>query len=139
MARLREERTAAYEVAMSADAIRQMHERQLGWTRANFRNAALLAESIEPAVVPPRPPPVTAQEKQYTALVAKLAAERTAALAATRRDTTTYSFKHEGVFEAVTDPDGALRQQWSCCAANTLQSKGCKAVRRDHRSWKYDI
>ena len=43
---------------MSADAIRHMHELQLGWTRANFRNAALLAESIEPAVVPPRPPPV---------------------------------------------------------------------------------
>ena len=138
MARLREERTAAYEVAMSADAIRQMHERQLGWTRANFRNAALLAESIEPAVVPPRPPPVTAQEKQYTALVAKLAAERTAALAATRRDTTSFTYKHDGVFEAVADPDGAMRQQWSCCARNGLQSQGCKAVRHDHRSWRYD-
>jgi hypothetical protein len=138
MARLREERTAAYDASMSADAIRAMHERQLGWTKANFRNAALLAESIEPAVVPPRPPPASAQERQYTALVARLAAERTAALAATRRDTSSFSFKHDGVFEAVADPDGAQRQQWSCCAANGLHSQGCKAVRRDSRAWTYD-
>jgi hypothetical protein len=138
MATLRAQRTAAYEVTMSADAIRHMHELQLGWTRANFRNAALLAESIEPAVVPPRPPPVTAQEKQYTALIAKLAAERTAALAATRKETARFSYAHEGVYEAISDPDGIARQQWSCCAANGLHSQGCKATRHDPRAWKYD-
>ena len=135
---LREQRTAAYETEMSADAIRGMHERQLGYTRANIRNGALLGESIEPAVVPPRPAPVSAQEKQYEALMAKLAAERTAALAATRRETATFAFRHEGVFEAVVDPDGVARQQWSCCAANALGAPGCKATRHDKFRWRYD-
>ena len=138
MATLREQRSAAYDATMSQDAIRHMHELQLGWTKANFRNEALLAESIEPAVVPPRPPPVTAQEKQYTALIAVLAAERTAALAATRKDTSSFTFKHEGVYEAVTDPDGIARQMWSCCAANGLNSQGCKATRHDKLAWNWD-
>ena len=136
MASLREKRTSDYN-AMSDAALRSMREHQLGWT-ANIRNAARLAESIAPATAPPRLAPATAAEAEYAALMQRLASERATALADTRRDYVTRAYRHEGVFEERTDPDGHARRMWSCCAASSLTARGCVVVTNDKHRWQYD-
>jgi len=135
MEALRLERTGAYE-AMSDSALRSVRERQLGW-HANIRNEARLHESIVPATAPLRPAPANSQEAEYERLMAEAGAARTSSMAATRRDATTLTFAHEGVFEEARDPDGEVRLQWSCCAAGSASARGCRPARRDRLRWQY--
>lgn len=135
MATLRDNRTEAYQ-SMSTAMLKTTRERQLAWT-ANIRNETALRESIKPATSPFRPPPKDSQEVEYIELMKKMEAEREANLKATKRDYTTLSFKHEGIYQEVMDPDGEMRFIWSCCGAYNASEKGCVKKVSDQTRWCY--
>jgi hypothetical protein len=135
METLREHRTLAYE-SMSASMLKSVRERQLAWT-ANIRNETLLHESIKPATAPIRPLPKDSQEVEYIELMKKMSEERETILKATRRNTTILSYKHEGVYQEVKDPDGETRFLWSCCGAYSAGEKGCVKIVIDPKRWTY--
>jgi len=135
MVTLRDNRTDAYE-SMSVAMLKSVRERQLAWT-ANIRNETALRESIKPAIAPSRPIPKDSQEVEYIELMKKMDAEREATLKATKRDYTTLSFKHEGVYQEVKDSDGEVRFMWSCCGAYNSNEKGCVRTIIDRSRWTY--
>jgi hypothetical protein len=144
MQTLREARTSSH-VLHGDESLKSIREAQLGAERTNIRNRTLLRDTFAPVPADEaraRAEPVATQDREYAAVMERALAEHERTMKATRRDRSTRSYRHEGVYEEPRAEAGALggkgRRQWSCCASGDPLARGCVVVRVDPDRWCLD-